>query len=495
MGALSFRLPAGMNAAAVRDLERASVAGGYDSMPALCRVAVANNQLVITRDPDDSAMLVAPSDVGSQGLFMGTSATLVQRAEPYNFNIELARGKVNQLRCQSNDWSYSGMTMSDELNQRIRTVSQRFSRMISLPPGTACDTEAGQVLFDGYAAAQALVGDYMDQLLQIRTTRQGPLESSIGFRANGAINTAHSAELAASINHLTVPMCWRHVEPIESQYQWEATEAALKWAEANRLQVSAGPLIDLSPRGLPDWLWLWQGDLQSLASFMCDYVETAVAKYRGRIRRWVLSAAANVVGILKLGEEDLLWLTARLAEAAWQIDPELELVISVTQPWGEYMARRDYTYSPFIFADTLIRAGLKLAALELEWFMGVTPRGSYCRDALDASRQLDLYALLGLPLQIALAYPSAETADAQADSSNTAGAGHWRAGFNPQAQSEWAATFAKLAISKPFVRGVAWAHLTDQDEHLLPHCGLIDAAGQPKPALAQLKKIKSDYLK
>src|SRR5439155_17050123 len=108
-------------------------------------------------------------------------------------------------------------------------------------------------------------------------------------------------------------------------------------------------------------------------------------------------------------------LTARLAEAAWQVDPDLELVISVNQPWGEYMARKEYTYSPFIFADTLIRAGLKLAALELEWIMSVSPRGTYCRDALDASRQLDLYALLGVPLQVTLAYPCAEGPDALAD--------------------------------------------------------------------------------
>ena len=77
----------------------------------------------------------------------------------------------------------------------------------------------------------------------------------------------------------------------------------------------------------------------------------------------------------------------------------------MSQPWGEYMARAEHTYSPFVFADTLIRAGLKLAALDVEWVMGVTPRGSYCRDLLDASRVLDLYAMLGTPLQVSLAYP------------------------------------------------------------------------------------------
>ena len=128
----------------------------------------------------------------------------------------------------------------------------------------------------------------------------------------------------------------------------------LAWAAAKNLRITAGPLIDFSHAGLPDWLWLWEGDLPSLSSFMCDYVETAVGRYHKVVRRWHLTAASNVTDVLKLSEDDLLWLTARLAEAAWQIDPELELVIGVSQPWGEYMAGAEHTYSPFVFADTLI---------------------------------------------------------------------------------------------------------------------------------------------
>ena len=69
-------------------------------------------------------------------------------------------------------------------------------------------------------------------------------------------------------------------------------------------------------------------------------------------------------GILSLGEDELLWLTVRLVEAARQVDPGLELIVGIAQPWGEYMALEDRIHSPFIFADTLIRAGLNLAAFK-----------------------------------------------------------------------------------------------------------------------------------
>src|SRR5262249_31401109 len=156
-------------------------------------------------------------------------------------------------------------------------------------------------------------------------------------------------------------------------------------------------------------------NLSSLATYMCNYVERTVRRYRGRVRRWQMTAGSNCARVLGLTEEQLLWLTARLAEVGRQTDAGLELVIGIAQPWGEYMAAEDRSYSPFVFADTLIRTGLNLAALDLEMVMGVTPRGSYCRDRLDASRLLDLYSLLGVPLRVTLGYPSGSGVDADAD--------------------------------------------------------------------------------
>ena len=76
--------------------------------------------------------------------------------------------------------------------------------------------------------------------------------------------------------------------------------------------------------------------------------------------------------MLGLDEEELLGLTYRLADTARQIDPSLELIIGIAQPWGEYMAAHEWTHSPFIFADTLIRSGINnLAALDLELVMAL----------------------------------------------------------------------------------------------------------------------------
>src|SRR5262249_48694067 len=180
------------------------------------------------------------------------------------------------------------------------------------------------------------------------------------------------------------------------------------------------------------------------------------------------------------------WLTVRLAEAARNVDPSLELILGLAQPWGDYMATQEHTHSPFVFADTIIRTGLKLHALELELLMGISPRGSYCRDLLDTSRNLDLFALLGVPIQVSLGYPSSAELDLAAAPDLNVAAGHCRGGINAEAQADWAEAYAGLAVCKPYVRGVHWTHFADGEPHVAPHCGLIDAAGNAKPALARL---------
>ena len=61
-----------------------------------------------------------------------------------------------------------------------------------------------------------------------------------------------------------------------------------------------GPLIDLAPNGLPAWLWQWENDVLNLQSFVCDFVETAISRYYGRIRNWDIAARANSGGALTL---------------------------------------------------------------------------------------------------------------------------------------------------------------------------------------------------
>jgi hypothetical protein len=495
MGTMTFQLPASP-APPARELERACIAGGPDNMPWPTEVQVGNGRLTVRRNADESGYLSVPWQVTDAGLLMGTTATLMERPQPYHLQVELARGKVNQVRCQAADWVAGGLALPDDLDARLRQATHVFGRAVTQPPSDGAGQQAQEALTLAYAAAHNLVRTYVQQVFEIRHQRTAALETALGAQLDGRVPEGEEADaLRRACNAVRLPLPWHAVEPGEGRFAWEPHDALLDWAVRQGFAVSAGPLIDFSSARLPEWLWLWERDLSSLASFMCTYVETAVRRYRGKVRRWQLSTASNCARVLSLGEDELLWLTVRLAETARQVDPGLDLIVGIAQPWGEYMAAEERMHSPFIFADTLIRTGLNLGALDLEVVMGATPRGSYSRDLLETSRLLDLYSLLGVPLTVTLGYPSATGGDHLADPELRVDAGRWRDAPAPTTQADWAAAFTALAVAKPYVQAVHWAHWSDADAHAFPHCGLVDAAGKVKPALQPLQDLRIGHLR
>jgi hypothetical protein len=472
------------------------MAGGPDNMPWPTDLHFAGGQLSVSRVVDESGYLVVPWTIDGHGRIMGTSATLIERDRPYNLLVELARGKVNQVRGQAFDWRAGGLHLAPDLERLIHESSLAFGRAITgVAPEEA--SQQAQIALDlGYQAAEQLVRAYVQQVFQIRHQRQARLDTLLACRLGTTVPPPDlTALFVPSFNTACLPLSWNNIENEEATYRWEECDALLDWALKQKLEVTAGPLIDFSSAQLPAWLWLWERDVPSLAAFMCKFVETVVRRYRSRIRRWQLTAASNCASVLALSEDDLLGLTYRLAEAARQVDPSLELVIGIAQPWGEYMALSDRTHSPFIFADTLIRSGLNLAALDVEIVMGVMPRGSYCRDLLEVSRLLDLYALLGIPLRVTLGYPSSARTDPDADPDLQVEGGHWGGGFTPDVQAAWAADVTALAVCKPYVQGVQWAHFRDAQPHQFPHCGALDPHDQAKPALQKLRELREAHLK
>ena len=492
MGQMNFLLPPGLAADWPRELSRAYLAGGFDNAPAPLNVRLDGNQLTISRPLDESGSLIIPWDIDSAGRLMTSTSTLIEGEKPYSLALELARGKVHQLRSHMADWRLLGFPPTEQQEEQLAELSKAFGQTATLESGEI-DHAAHAVLRDAFRLTDELLPYYADRLFALRHQRVPHLDTMFGCQLSAL--PREPGEFVDTFNSVRVPLTWREIEPAESRYNWDTSDAVVDWAIASGLTVTAGPLIDFSRGGLPDWLSLWEGDVPNLANFMCDYVETAVIRYRDRIKRWQLTSSCNFAGVFNLDEDEMLWLTTRLAEAALQIAPELELVVSVAQPWGEYLAQNEHTYTPLVFLDTLFRTGLRLAAIDLEIVMGVSPRGSYCRDLLDVSRLLDHYAVLSAPIHVTLAFPSSTQPDDQADAELSIGTGHWKDGYSSATQASWAESFAAIVLSKPFVVAVYWSHLSDAAPHQFPNCGLLDAGSAAKPAMARLRKLRVDHLR
>jgi hypothetical protein len=351
------------------------------------------------------------------------------------------------------------------------------------------------VLEQTHGLADRLTRDYITQLFATRHGSEGRLDTRLAARYSHAPLASAANEYGRAFNAASVCFRWRDVEPREAEYDWAEADAAVAAASAAGLPVTIGPVIDLAPGMLPAWAEGWESDLPALAAFMCDYLETAVSRYKGDVRRWIVCAGFNHSDALGLVDDDRLRLAYRLFEAAAQVDPNLELVVSVAQPWGDYLVSEDQTITPLTFPDDLVRAGVRLSAVELEFRVGTRPRGSLPRDLLDTARVLDVFGRLGLPLEVVLSLPSSSAPDALAtDHQQVVWQNGWRPGLSPEGQAEWGASVAALALAWPQVRAVTWDNWSDAEPHLVPSGGVLDATGQPKPLLARLRALRSEHL-
>ncbi|AMV26530.1 hypothetical protein VT84_19175 [Gemmata sp. SH-PL17] len=497
MGSMSFLLPNPLPGTAAAMLGEACVAsvGYHDLTPGPTTVEITDGRLVLTRKQNESGYLFVPWPVEPFGTLVVGTTTLRERDEPYRLLVELARGKLNQVRTQTAEWQSIGLRTTPEFERAIAEASRQFGRAVLAPTAAESDSMATRVLEQAHNLADQLAREYTAQMLTTRHKDEGPLDTWFAARCLRAPRRAAIEEYTRAFTAGSVCFRWRDIERNESQYDWAEPDAAVAAACAAGLPVTIGPVIDLTPGMIPAWAAGWAADLPTLAACMCDFLETAINRYKSDVRRWVVCAGFNHTDSLGLVDDDRLRLAFRLFEAAAQVDSGLELILSVAQPWGEYLATEDQTISPLTFPDDLIRAGVRLSAVELEVRAGVRPRGSLPRDLLDTARLLDVFGMLGLPLEVVLSLPSSDEPDHEAaEFGQSVWQPAWRARPSPEGQAEWGASFAALALCWPQVRTVTWDHWTDAEPHLIPNSGLLDATGRAKPLLARLRALRSAHL-
>ena len=495
MGVLRFRLTPPDLAGRLPELKKAYVTG-LDRTPERLAVDVRPGLMTCQRDSPESGRLSVPWAVAGFGAPILATATLAERAEPYDLAVELARGELNDVRNQAADWVQMGLVPPAELDPLMARARHAFARAATSRDEPARAVAAAQEsLAATLRAGRVLVAAYTQQVLSRRLEAGAKLPTLLGCGLDGSPRNAPWADpLANAINAARVRCSWAKLEPAEGQFRWEETDEQLAWCRKKHLAACAGPLLEFRPGALPDWLWLWEGDLDAIAGMVGDLVRQAVTRYRGKVACWHIVGRPASSEVLGLGEDDQIRLTARALQVARQADPNAHVVVDLDRPWAEWMGSSPFRLGPLHLADSLARAELGLSGIGLEVAPGFSPPGSHMRDLFDFSRLLDLYALLNLPLHVGLVSPSSSHADPRADPSVRVELAQWPTPPDEGTQQAWAAEWVALAVAKPFVRSVTWLQSTDAAPHLYPHGGLFRPDGSPKPALPWLRSFREGHL-
>lgn len=524
-----------------------------DDLPVPARVETTGGLVQCQKRSGESAALCIQwrlEDLDEQGQPAGEPIALVhlqtcllpERDRPYLLALELARHRMMLVLNKLEDWALFELPPNDRVMRLIQAGRDALTEALVRASDTTDDptTEAhGFTAVAERAARRALLSAVRagDALAETQARTQFARRIS-GELAQAAAKvsvppnalTSHEAiagraaligstgvilpsppllgceistescsehlqqALTRCADFISVPMRWVDMEPTEGRYLFGKTDRWIEWAvRTGKRPVTAGPLVDLSKGSVPEWLYIWEHDYETLRELVYEHIKTLVTRYRRTVQTWTVVSGLHVNSNITLSIEQIMDLTRLAVTVVRKLHPAGRVQIELDQPWGEYhAARAGRCIPPMMYADMIAQTGIRpdLHALRIE--MGHPEPGRTSRDMMSVSALLDRYAELETPIAVsALSAPSTPPAEEELGEDGRFDPGYADGQWSPESQANWMARLVSLAVSKPFVHSVCWRRLFDppgggpNDRH----DGLFSADAAPKPALETMARL------
>lgn len=477
---------------------------------------------------------------GGASLLTLRTCLLPARAEPYLLSLELARRQVMMLLNKLEEWALFERGPEEPAMAGVAAALEAFTHALVVRGGEAAsgaysleaDRAARAALSHAVAAGDALAALHARTLHQRRLAGElakyasaplpdgaltdhearasrAALLGSPGVlieqtpRVGVAVNpNLFSPELQnavqANCDFITLPMRWVDMEPTEGKYAFTRTDRWIEWAiKTARLPVVAGPLLDLHPRSVPEWIYIWEHDYETLRDMIFEHVKTLLTRYRRTVAAWTVCSGLHATGSISLSPEQCMDLTKMCVAMVRKLAPTAKVQVEVAQPWGEYTGtnKGSKAVPPLVYADLINQLQINPDLLGIRMQMGQAEPGRSSRDLLAISALLDRFAAMDRPIAItAFGAPSAPPGPAP-DGEIDREPGYWRAPWSAETQARWLTAVGSICAGKPYVATVCWSDLYDASPEMggeMPAGGVMTAMPTPisKPALRALGELR-----
>ena len=463
-----------------------------------CELSFKSGSVICRKRESGSAALALQYPVGDLGELTIQTCLLPERDEPYLLSLELARHQLMTLYSKMEDWALFDLEQEHPVPRRMERGRSLFIEALSIqeedPARAECQAaKCLSVILDG---CEELALAHSELLLNRRKRSAALPSRSIGCGVG--LRQAHNrvrSSLTKNFDFVQLPMPWKHLAPAEGEYNWSVTDDWAQWATQNKVPVVAGPIISFDPRNLPDWLYIWEHDYDTVRDLIYEHVERVVNRYKMHFYAWNVISGLHVNQYFTFNFEQLMDLTRMTTMLAKKIAPSSQIIIELRHPFGEYYAHNQRSIPPLMYADLVAQSGIGFDLFGIRLAMGQAKPGQYTRDLMQMSNLLDRFQPFNKPLHLTVAAPSGPVTGAMLDmpASNEPfddNSGYWRQPWSELVQSHWLEAALQISISKPMVDAVAWQDLADCTEMDLPLSGLVSEQMKSKGAMRRLSSFR-----
>ncbi|WP_230271046.1 glycoside hydrolase family 10 [Rhodopirellula halodulae] len=515
MGQMHFNVPDAANELFLSSRWEDAYLCGIEGVPWQTRNSYSDGRFTLTRGVDTSAKLFLTCPIPSIGYRQLSTCSLRCLDSAHRLFVELARGSCYRVRVQADVWQRGGLVLNDRFDDLLTRGTKRFLDAAQCAPDDPACVDAALEAIESLELASSELGElFSTQSVAYRRSRENRLCTMLAVgvlpplpatevthdiqsgTASGSID--EQTTIARAFNAAAVRISWGEIETDSGRPNYEPVDEALTACAQMGLRVIGGPIIDYRKGLLPDWLTLLEDDFEKLMSTMMGFVEKTVEQFRGRVNLWNAASGLNVAGPLGLDDEQVMRFSIGVLQTIRRCDPNTPVLMSLDQPCGEYLARDEQGISPLHFADALLRSGLGVAGIGLNFRFGFESGDTHPRSAVEFGQIIDRWATLNAPLMVQLSVAGAPGKDAAARLPMQTRPLSPEINGEPdawaKAQFDFVQPLIQTLLSKQVVHAVVWDGWSDQHPHMTPHAGVIDAKGRPRPMLAYLTKVREEML-
>lgn len=458
------------------------------------------------------------------GILTLQTCLLPDRDRPYILGLELARHRIMLFLTKLEEWQAFDIPADSQIMQLLDKARDVFTKALVISSQQSQAEEAERL---GYLALWlAIEASERFTLWQADRDTKSRLDgslylsiaedSTLGKKAmpvlhpgRGGVVLPNRPAVGVSVSpdalgdpakkattsacdFLTMPMRWVELEPIEGEYAYSPTDRWIEWAiRTAKIPVVAGPVIDFRPHCVPEWLYIWENDYDTLRDLVYEHMKAIVTRYRRTVSRWTVCSGLHCGEHFKLDFQQMIDLTRICVLVVRKLHPRARVQVEIVQPWGGYHTRDRRSLPPLLYAEMLTQSGIPLDAFSLRVQMGSYEPGQDTRDLMAFSSMLDQYAMLDRPLAISgMGCPSSDLSPPKRPE-NYAQPGNWRANWTPGSQADWLSAYAGVALSKPYIDSVCWQEISDPSGATeMRSGGLLDQRMESRPALKRLSELR-----
>ncbi len=460
---------------------------GADGVPVRADITASDGCIRVVPRGSEPVGLALLWPVADAGKILVETTRLPLRPETYNLHVELARQRLMRISLKREEWGLFDYPGIEEMSAAIDSARDVFVAALQHAdePMTAAKL-ADQSLSLSVAASERLARFHASVFLSRRQQSNGFARRYLGVGVANVQPTPALTQLVGEhCDFVRIPFVWRDIQPKEQGVTYAHADAWMKACAAAKLPVRAGPVLNLGVRSVPDWMYLWENDFDTIADMAREHVRRTVKRYGSAVTSWDVVTGLHAGSVFDLSIEQIMDLTRLAAATTKQLAPRAQVILEIVQPWGEYYARNQRTIPPLLYAEMAVQSGIPFDAFGLQLLCG--SNGYHVRDLFQVSALIDRLANLGKPIHVsALACPSIDPGV----SGKPDEGGRWHGPWNEATQAQWLDAMLEVALSKPYVDTVCLRDLVDYADATIPGAAVLRADLCPKPALNSIIELR-----